>query len=186
MESEKLIIFFDTNILYVSGDKGEDFSEFSLNTVYIGLADFIERNDFEGVKIFIPKIVLEELSFQKRKRYPESLKTLKNHFKNFDKLPGFILQAPEDFDYNPYLHQRIEEYIAKMGIDILPYPSNERFNNLIQRAVEKRPPFKGKDTISDKGFKDAINWESILEFVRSHECENYILYSKDQDFSEEL
>ncbi len=186
MESERLIIFFDTNILYVSGDKGEDFSEFSLNNVYNDLTDFIERNDFEGVKIFIPKIVLEELSFQKRKRYPESLKTLKNHFKDFDKLPGFIFQAPDDFDYDPYLYQRIEEYTARMGIDILPYPSNERFNYLIKRAVEKRPPFKGKDTISDKGFKDAINWESILEFARSHECENYLLYSKDQDFSEEL
>lgn len=47
--------------------------------------------------------------------------------------------------------------------------TNQRFDSIVDRAFEKKPPFEGKDKKSDKGFKDALLWESIFEFVSSHQ-----------------
>ena len=44
------------------------------------------------------------------------------------------------------------------------------------------PPFEGKDKKSDKGFKDALLWESVLEFALKHPKSKIIYYSKDNAF----
>lgn len=50
----------------------------------------------------------------------------------------------------------------------------------------KSPHFEGIDKKSDKGFKDALIWESILEFKAK--CSEYevILYSRDGLFNDVL
>ena len=64
--------------------------------------------------------------------------------------------------------------------------SNSRFRSIIDRAFSKRPPFEGKDKKSDKGFKDALLWESILEFALNQPKSKIIYYSKDNAFGEFL
>ena len=64
--------------------------------------------------------------------------------------------------------------------------SNSRFRSIIDRAFGKRPPFEGKDKKSDKGFKDALLWESILEFALNQPKSEIIYYSKDNAFGEFL
>lgn len=54
------------------------------------------------------------------------------------------------------------------------------------RAFSKLSPFEGKDKKSDKGFKDALLWGSILEFVLKHRNSKIIYYSKDNVFGEFL
>jgi hypothetical protein len=65
-------------------------------------------------------------------------------------------------------------------------PSNIRFDSIVKRAFEKRPPFEGSEGGSDKGFKDALLWESILEYNSIHQELNMILYSSDKLFCDEL
>ena len=63
---------------------------------------------------------------------------------------------------------------------------SNRFESIVNRAFGKLPPFEGKDKKSDKGFKDALLWESILEFSLTHRNSKIIYYSKDNAFGEFL
>lgn len=62
--------------------------------------------------------------------------------------------------------------------------TNQRFDSIVDRAFEKKPPFEGKDKKSDKGFKDALLWESIFEFVSSHQEASYVFYTQDCIFKD--
>lgn len=56
---------------------------------------------------------------------------------------------------------------------------NNRFESIVNRAFSKLPPFEGKDKKSDKGFKDAFVWESVLEFALKHlQFKNHILFQR--------
>ena len=68
----------------------------------------------------------------------------------------------------------------------LQVASEVRYQSIVRRAFAKRPPFEGKDKKSDKGFKDALLWESILEFMAGHDSAKIIFYSKDNIFGNEL
>ena len=68
----------------------------------------------------------------------------------------------------------------------MPVASETRYQSIVKRAFDKQPPFEGRDKKSDKGFKDALLWESILEFVALHDTAKIIYYSKDNVFGEYL
>ena len=68
----------------------------------------------------------------------------------------------------------------------IPIASNNRFESIVNRAFSKLPPFEGKGKKSDKGFKDALLWESVLEFALQHHNSKIIYYSKDNAFGEFL
>lgn len=60
-------------------------------------------------------------------------------------------------------------FLKRYHINVLPLPSNQRFPAIMERAFRKKPPFKGGEGESDKGFKDTILWESILEYPYEQE-----------------
>ena len=62
----------------------------------------------------------------------------------------------------------LEEKFPNYEVIEIPIASNSRFKSIINRAFSKLPPFEGKDKKSDKGFKDALLWESVLEFALKH------------------
>lgn len=68
----------------------------------------------------------------------------------------------------------------------MPIPSDRRFKGIVRRAFDKAPPFGGKEKNSDKGFKDVLLWESILEFVLLHPHADILFYTKDNGFKEIL
>ena len=51
---------------------------------------------------------------------------------------------------------------------------------MIQRAIKKDPPFEAKEKESDKGFKDALIWESLKEYKKKNVKDTIVLYSKDK------
>ena len=61
----------------------------------------------------------------------------------------------------------------------LPIPNNKCFTRIVERAFEKKAPFEGKEKNSDKGFKDVLIWESILELVEINPKSEIIFYSQD-------
>ena len=94
-------------------------------------------------------------------------------------------------DYCEFLTGKANKYKEDLNsrlvkvVDI-ELPSNKRFESIVKRAFEKRPPFEGNDSKSDKGFKDALLWESILEYNTHNQNLNILLYSNDKLFCDEL
>lgn len=182
-------ILFDTNILYTSGDKGYDFSTFKLSSRFENIVDKVEVLSYsDDVRILLPQVVFEELKKQQIDEYKNKYKELKSLVNQFKSLPNVTLEL-KDINYEEYLTKQKDFFIDKLGkyqvkVETLRHPSNDRFHNLIHRAYTKKAPFEGVDKKSDKGFKDALLWEAILEFAEQNNEDEFILYSCDKRFEE--
>ena len=112
---------------------------------------------------FITQSVFGEI-IQQRKEYLENaVETLKKALKPFGKEFNF----PTDINFE----EDLKKYLKDYHINILPHPDNNVFPRIIQRAIDKKLPFKlvseNKNNASkgsDNGFKDVLLWETLLSF----------------------
>lgn len=155
-----IAVFVDTNILHCRNellDKVEFIEKLQ------DIIDDIEVNDiYTEVKILIPNMVIHELYQQQLEAYMGWKKQLEKI-----KMPNMVYDS--EFDYKSYLSDIFRDSMQKVqqsvvDIDIVDFPDNEKLNKIILRAIEKLPPFEGKDKQSDKGFKDVVIWETIKEY----------------------
>lgn len=185
------ILVFDSNILYVNYDKGGNFNSFYFNSTFQNVIDYIQQKDiFENIIIYIPEVVWKEMKKQKIDSYEKKKEELFSKL-NKIKIPDIVLIKQQDIDYETYISEQIENYKKDLEnklvtIKELDLPSKERFQNIVKRAFEKRPPFGGKENNSDKGFKDVLIWESILELKTNNKSYEIVFYCNDNVFNELL
>lgn len=188
---QEYYVIFDTNALYHAYDKKADFSSFSFNGTYENVIGFINQLDiYERVTIVIPTVVWEEMERQIIDAHQSKIREFRDKANKY-RFPEIVLEDKCDINYSDFIHPVIETYRTNLSSDIntvieLPFASEVRYQSIVKRAFEKRPPFEGKDKKSDKGFKDALLWESILEFAIQHNTAKFIYYSHDNVFGCEL
>ena len=160
-------LIFDTNALFQAYEKKADFTTFSFNATFQNVIDMINQLDiYNRVTIAIPSVVWNEME----KQIIEKL------------FPEYSIHENSSVNYPEYIESKIEEYKKEISEGLnevieIQIASNNRFNSIIHRAFGKLPPFEGKDKKSDKGFKDALLWESVLEFALNHKnSKNNILF----------
>lgn len=125
---------------------------------------FADKNARAGITLgeyYITEGVFGEIIQQRKEEF---LKTKNELEKNLKKL-NLKLDLPSE----PNFTQELKDYLDKYSIQILPHVKNEVLPRIIDRAINKNLPFKsvseGKNNKgSDKGFKDVLIWESLLEF----------------------
>ena len=145
---------------------------------------------YSQVILVIPSVVWRELEKQIIEKHDELLLTYRSTITN-KVFPEYSIKENPQMDYPEYIKTKIKEYkddIQQGMSEVIEIQnaSNSRFRSIIDRAFGKRPPFEGKDKKSDKGFKDALLWESILEFALNQPKSEIIYYSKDNAFGEFL
>ena len=192
MEYKKHLLIFDTNALYVSYDKMPKFTDFSFSGTFKAFLDEIEQLDiYDIVAMAVPTIVWSEARKQNVEAYNKKVNELETTLMKAS-FPFHHLTREEKCDYEKHLDILIEEYknsLQKRQVKVIDIelPSNKRFSSIIQRALSKKPPFEGTNKESDKGFKDALLWESIIEYKKHNKATQIILYTNDSIFgSEEL
>ncbi|WP_317913575.1 PIN domain-containing protein [Carnobacterium maltaromaticum] len=191
----KYSIIFDTNQLYNSYDNG-GFSELTLNKNFENIVTVIEElNLINTVEVVVPKFVLREL----KKQYIDKLYTSLNQditiIEN-KKYPilSLNIEGQQNLTVNKnrivkIADEKLDKYLLKLEnysvkVRIIPTPKENIFNNIMNRAIDKLPPFGNppkdgkKDSSSDKGFKDVVIWESALEYKKKYDTK-LILYTKD-------
>ena len=184
-------LIFDTNVLFQAYEKKADFTSFSFNSTYENIIDMINQLDiYSQVILVIPSVVWRELEKQIIEKHDELLLTYRSTITN-KVFPEYSIKENPQMDYPEYIKTKIKEYkddIQQGMSEVIEIQnaSNSRFRSIIDRAFGKRPPFEGKDKKSDKGFKDALLWESILEFALNQPKSEIIYYSKDNAFGEFL
>lgn len=187
----KYYLIFDTNVLFQAYEKKADFTSFSFNSTYENIIDMINQLDiYSQVVLVIPSVVWGELEQQIIEKHDELISKYINTIKN-KTFPEYSIKENPSIDYSEYIKTKIKEYKndIKQGMSEvieIQNASNSRFRSIIDRAFGKRPPFEGKDKKSDKGFKDALLWESILEFALNQSKSEIIYYSKDNAFGDFL
>jgi len=185
------VLIFDSNILYVNYDKGGNFNSFYFNSTFQNVIDYIQQKDiYENMIIYIPVVVWEEMKKQKIDAYEKKKEELLSKL-NKIKIPDIVLIKEQKIDYETYISEQINNYKNELQkkliiIKELELPSKERFQSIVKRAFEKNPPFEGKESNSDKGFKDALLWESILELKANNTNYDIILYCNDNMFNDFL
>lgn len=123
-------------------------------------------------------------------KHDELLLTYRNTISK-KRFPEYSIHENPTINYPEYIKNKIAEYKREISGGLnevieVPIASNNRFESIVNRAFSKLPPFEGKDKKSDKGFKDALLWESVLEFALKHRNSKIIYYSKDNAFGEFL
>lgn len=121
------------------------------------------RSGVSGGLYFITESVFREIIQQRKEYLAESIKKLKDALEPF----GKKVDIPTDINFEEELKKYLDDYYIK----VLPHPDNKVFTRIIERALEKRLPFKivnesknASSKGSDKGFKDVLLWETLLNF----------------------
>lgn len=179
--SDLYAIVFDTNVL--EEKTGKDFAKSWIEKSIEPCCDVIESMDaFDRFKILIPELVRSELMQHQLEQHKSFVETIKSA-----SLPSW------KFEYDPSSYQEILNGLVRsifergsfgmVSIEAIPYPPDNCFARLVERVLSKQPPFEGGNGKSDKGFKDAVIWESVLEYKRTHVSEQMILVSRDKIFN---
>ena len=96
------------------------------------------------------------------------------------------MNVDENFKYHELLEKLLKEYLEFYNINTVEI-KNLSLQNLLKRAINKNKPFIGENGNSDKGFKDAVLWERIIEYAKKPANKRFILFTKNvQDFPREL
>ena len=184
-------LIFDTNVLFQTYEKKANFTAFSFNATYENVIDMINQLDiYDQVILAIPSVVWSEMEKQIIEKHDELLLLYKKTITR-KLFPEYSVHENTEINYPEYIKDKITAYKDDLSSGLnkvieLPIASNSCFDSIVNRAFNKLPPFEGKDKKSDKGFKDALLWESVLEFASKHSNSNIIFYSKDNIFGELL
>ncbi|MCM3292716.1 PIN domain-containing protein [Paenibacillus sp. MER 180] len=179
-----IYLIFDTNVLLCN--KYRDYSQFVFHSNYENIRGKIERLELEDeFQILIPEMSVGEIFQRQLESFNEGLNRLKEDYDSCKQLYGLDLFIKDNFDYRSILEARKEEYLSRYNINLLPICGENRFSSIVRRALNKLAPFSGLKGNSDKGFKDTVIWESILEFAEQNKG-NFIFITHDKGFSEHL
>lgn len=184
-------LIFDTNVLFQTYEKKADFTSFSFNATYENVIDLINQLDiYNQVVLAIPSVVWNEMEKQIIEKHDKLLSAYKTTITK-KLFPEYSIYENATINYPEYIKAKIATYKEELSSGLnevieLPIASNSRFDSIVHRAFNKLPPFEGTDKKSDKGFKDALLWESVLEFALKHPHSKIIYYSKDNAFGEFL
>jgi len=185
MKAKKYYVIIDTNQLgrYSSNNRliCKDLNFIAIQKdLFQSFVLFIKKNSLtKQVKIVIPKMVFEELKKQQVRYFNSCIQKMKNIA---ERLEAFNVKYDiPTIDYEKHLDIKISAFIGKYDIDVPDFPNNQVFPKLVNKVLNKEKPFYKKGG-KDAGFKDAIIWESILEYAEHHKDGDYIFHTADKDF----
>lgn len=182
-----IYVALDTNILHIPSTA--DFSPFHLNQNFSNLLQLVTSDSVrDSITILLPEIVLKELWKQRCDDYSKEWTNLSNKMAI---LKGHV-EINATVDQNAYpmvLAEQIDDYLKQLPCtERLPICGSEYFPEIVDRAIEKQPPFEGnrdgKGKESDKGFKDTVLYYSLLDYAKKHSGEYYLVV-QDHIFQEE-
>lgn len=188
-----LFIVFDTNSIKSMNSK---LNEFKFNETYNVFMKFLIGNELDGVKVCIPKIVIEELITQYIEGYHSSKQKIQVALDKLIVEAGRVnwdvnLVKDIDFTQREYIdfikNAAIEYLKSQKKLIVVDFPSDQKMSKIIKRSIKKRKPFFAgqcqKKKFSDAGFKDVIFLESIIEYSEINKGE-YLIVTNDKFLQE--
>ena len=189
--NKEYFLVFDTNVLFKPYDSKADFTSFSFNATFDNVVAMVNQLDiYEDVNIVIPEVVWNEMTKQIIEAHEKKLLDYQSSLKKW-KFPEYKVTPISIDSYSEYITDKISAYKDELDSGIntiieLSVPQEKSFTRIVRRAFDKAPPFGGKEKNSDKGFKDVLIWESILELAETHPNANIIFYTNDKGFKDVL
>lgn len=180
-------IIFDTNTLHLG--KYKDFSKYTFNKFYHDILGKVERHDVvDSFKLLVPQIAIDEIYKQQLEAFDKIKEDFLEIKQKCENLYGIDMNINPELNYANFLSEVKENYLKHNDVEVLPICNENRFSKIVERALNKQAPFEGGDKgKSDKGFKDALIWESILEYADSiDQPSEFIFITNDKGFHDTL
>jgi len=133
----------------------------------------------QDAEIVIPYVVIEEIKRQKKATLKSNRDKLISN--PFHKLIGGTEAEVKSFDIDAYIHKLQEE--ESIAFEMIDLKSNEVLPHIKELALLKKPPFEDSDN-TDKGFKDALIYFSVLEYLQEVENKYVFVCAKDNRLGE--
>ncbi len=172
-----LYLIPDTNQLFVSYEKTKGFNVYNDFIFSNTLSRIIEiknsQNCIDEITILIPEIVIYEMVQQKYEQYLDDYNNYQILLPRLGLKPSLSMQNRDDF-FQESKNQALK-VCKKLNLTVLPLCDEHYYLKMINRAIYKEPPFEGKNGKSDKGFKDAILFYSIINYAIHHKGDYYLL-----------
>lgn len=173
-----IYIVFDTNMLYNSTTK---YGDFSFNKNIDLFFNFLKDEKLtDKCSILIPRVVIDELKQQQKEHFYENSQKIQDLLRQQGDLCSVVWNIDID-KYESYIEPIIENYIIQKKVEIIDVCSEKAFKKILEKALKKNPPFEGVEKKSDKGFKDAVIWHSLIEYSIQYGG-SYIFYTNDKIF----
>jgi len=162
-------VIFDTNIVH-----NTDANKFLGGRAELEL--FLQDAD-----IVIPETVIQEIKRQKRKK----LTSNKDRFLTnpFHKLIGVNEDETKAFSIEAYIQKLMDD--EDIPFEIIDLKDNNVLPQIKELAIHKRAPFESAEN-TDKGFKDALIYFSVLEYLQEIPNKNVFVCAKDDRLKEAL
>lgn len=162
-------VIFDTNIVRNT----------ETNTFLGGRVE-LERF-LQVADIVIPETVVQEIKRQKRK----SLRANKDKFISnpLHRIIGLNEDDTKAFDVDNYIQKLIED--ETIVFEVIDLKNNDVLPQIKELALNKKAPFEKGDN-TDKGFKDALIYFSVLEYLQEIPNKNVFVCVKDGRLKEAL
>jgi len=184
----KTLVIFDTNQIRETIMGGVDYGSFELSSGFKEISDFISKNLLdEYIHLAITDLSINELLKQKIRQFEEDKKNLQGIFARLTSLPNVKIISKnipdKHFEFEAYLKKQLEDFLGKNTVKILSLHEkmhSDVFIKTIERVLSNKPPFSGDN---DRGFKDVIIWETILNFEKINDYDKVIFVSNDQIFT---
>lgn len=135
-----------------------------------------------GIEPCIPEIIKDEVG----NKFQEELNALAKNAEELMRGASRIV-GPKAFDSFPRQHEiqqlcseyaaRLESLIQDHNFALLPYPTVSH-KDLVRRALARSRPFKEKGV----GYRDAVLWSSILEYLKERRLPIAFVTANSRDF----
>ena len=161
-------VIFDTNTIRSSPEADN----------FLGNRD--ELNCFlQDADIVIPEIVIQEIKRQKKK----ILESNRNKFLNnpLHTILDVNKATTKDFNVENYIQKLLKEEV--IPFEVIDLKNNDVLPKITDLALDKKPPFEDKDN-TDKGFKDALIYFSVLEYLQEIPNKKVFVCVKDERLKE--
>jgi predicted nucleic acid-binding protein len=145
---EKLDIYLDTNVVKKINS---NFFKFEFNDTYYNFKRFLQGNNIDYIKVYVPYIVIEELITQYIEDYKSIRDNVENNHSNLlinaERLNWEVkLEKKNDIKDEKYIEVielACKDFINEEQdfLNIIDHPSSERLKKIIERAVKKRSHF---------------------------------------------
>lgn len=176
-------VFFDSNIFFLKD--GNDYSRSWILEQVEKYSDLVELADvYDEVRFVISEIVVRETHRNQCEKYKDKTDRLKRIV-----LPDWRFEHDTSVaDYKDWLQGHFDEHYKRglfgmVHFFVAPVPEN-CLKSIVERALAKRAPFEGKGKASDKGFKDALIWETLLQYKHDNKADEIVLITKDSRLSD--
>src|SRR5260370_1248834 len=149
-----MIIVLDTNIVYKSRFK---------SPLFEALLDWLSRSEDDS--LIIPQFVIDEAVNKCREAIVKIQLDLKRQLKELQEWTGegLSLSLTDDKIQSTLAtyEQTLKDTIRRASATIQPYPAASH-EQLVAKCLARKKPFSGD---GQKGYRDALIWESVLEIL---------------------